>query len=56
MRRGLNKRTKKAKLLAEEIKLDEDDLRGLEGEVDELEETLFLKMEQSIAFHNCQGF
>ena len=47
---------KKAKLLAEEIKLDEDDLRGLEEEVDELEETLFSKMEQSIGFLNCQGF
>ena len=38
----------KARELAEEIKLDEVDLRGLEEEVDDLEESLFRKMEQSI--------
>merc|ERR1719339_120235 len=37
----------KARELAEEIKLDEVDLRGLEEEVDDLEESLFRKMEQS---------
>ena len=40
----------KARELAEEIKLDEVDLRGLEEEVDDLEESLFRKMEQSIKF------
>ena len=38
----------KARELAEEIKLDEVDLRGLEEEVDDLEESLFQKMEQGI--------
>ena len=41
---------KRARELAEEIRLDEDDLRGLEEEVDDLEESLFRKMEQSIKF------
>ena len=39
---------KKARELAEEIRLDEDDLRGLEEEVDDLEESLFQKMEQGM--------
>ena len=38
----------KARKLAQEIKLEEVDLRGLEEEVDELEETLFRRMEKSI--------
>ena len=48
------KMEEKARELAEEIKLEENDLGGLEEEVDELEETLFRKMEQSnelIWFH-----
>ena len=40
----------KVRKLAQEIKLEEVDLRGLEEEVDELEETLFRKMEKSIEF------
>ena len=40
----------KARELAEEIRLDEVDLRGLEDEVDDLEESLLRKMEQSIKF------
>ena len=38
----------KARKLAQEIKLEEVDLRGLEEEVNELEETLFRRMEKSI--------
>ena len=38
----------KARKLAQEIKLEEVDLRGLEEEVDELEENLFRRMEKSI--------
>ena len=48
---GLNQlMEEKARKLAQEIKLEEVDLRGLEEEVDELEETLFRKMEKSIEF------
>jgi len=45
---GLNQlMEKKARVLGEEIKLDEVDLRGLQEEVDDLEQSLFQKMEQS---------
>ena len=48
---GLNQlMEEKVRKLAQEIKLEEVDLRGLEEEVDELEETLFRKMEKSIEF------
>ena len=40
----------KARKLAQEIKLEEVDLRGLEVEVDELEETFFRRMEKSKNF------
>lgn len=46
---GLNQlMEKKARELGEEINLDKVDLRGLQGEVDDLEQTLFRRMEQSI--------
>ena len=45
---GLNQLVEqKARMLGDEIRLEEVDLRGLEEEVDDLEQSLFHKLDQS---------
>ena len=47
---GLNQLVEqKARMLGDEIRLEEVDLRGLEEEVDDLEQSLFHKLDQSTA-------